>query len=608
MLRVPGIGRPTANSIRVLVATTRDSAVDPISAVASAGSVAITQPAQTLVTISAPLQVGFVDVTGLPAHSPLTVTVSQNGEDDQVCTLKTLPDDEVTDFSFIMTTCDFLVSKTAGNLWRELNDLIDTENILFRVNPDDYTYVDGLTMNKPPYTSTGVPGTTKDPDDYNLAYGVWAGVFDTYYEAHDVERQDFYKRVPVLSTGGDHYVKNDYRRSTDVPEDSVLYAAAKDGWENWAAPLNPDPLAVGELWFGFTCGPCRFVFSEMENTCIPPVASETDKPCYTQPQIDDWFNYWDTDPVQFNFLCSERMTDQTQQGWRQLHQDEADGWKASMEANNNLNGVNGNLTALTGDRHCQMVIQYDSFAEMVPSQCAGQDSVGAELYGINWAWGGVLKHAIVTRDEIGDRPEEGFILFRVKASAATPFLEMIHYQTMNGTLQQTYGPSRLNAGAEDNQWVLPDNSDRIGREVQNSGAIGQKDRFVMPGETIAQGSRDDYLGFYIFQGDNNSYLTTLNCHVGAVSETVQARFKLTLFEYDFGGTQLPTKVVGETEFQRLPVKVGAGARQLHKLPIVGGELRLGPRYYIIGISVEDAPVSVSDDTIGVVGREGAISV
>ena len=444
---------PTINGAKIGVMTTKDA---DISATTSAGVATVTQQQSNKLVVSAEhLGVGLVTITGLESFQTAQVVIQQSGENPVVLNIRSLPGDG-DNFSFILSTCDFLRSQWSGNSWQAIRQQIKSPYpLLFRIHPDDVTYVDTMFVDDDVYVSTNEPCISRSEDDYYLAYGAWLGMFDTWFTGHNEDRQWCYQNLGVYASPGDHAFTDDYRRTNSHPVDPALEASATNVWDNIFGMTNPDELTTGDdMAFGFTAGICSFVFSEMQHTCMPYNGSNTTFACYGGQQITAWNNFFNANKKQFNFLCMERFADAGGQGWNEYHSTEAGGWKAAVSSNDNLNGVDGNLTLFTGDRHAQIVVAHDMFWEFLPGQIHGQASVGTNLLQTTFNWGGVIKHAITTRESNGDRPLEGFMLVNVHATAETPYLEIIPYQTWQGELADPGYKWVLYAGSDNNQWQL----------------------------------------------------------------------------------------------------------------------------------------------------------
>ena len=600
MLRIR-TSNPTATTLDIVIQTTTDTAGASIGISSSGGTPTVTtQPAQVLVESvgTAPLLVGYAQITGLTVNTAYTFTITQTGETSVNGSFSTTVANDTTDYSFIVMTCDFGFSHYSGNSWKEIRALAASKDIRFILMPDDYTYVDGRNINAPPYVSEPSPSSrpdeTKDVDNFHKAYGLWAGLYDGYYITHNDDRQWVYNNLPIMTTGGDHYVIDNYRRTTDAPEDQDLYDAAKESWLTWIGNINPPVLALDELWFGYTAGPCSFVFSELQNTCEPPVGAETDKPQYTGPQIADWHTYWANDSKQFSFLLSEGMLDKTQFGWRELHQDEADTWKDAFDLNDDLNGTNGNFVAFTGDRHAQFALQHDTLPEFVTGQVHGQNSVGAEVRETNWGWGGEVKNAATARNLVGDRPLEGFIVVDVNASEPTQTLNITQYQTYRGVLEQT-GNFTMVAGAEDNQVTDDRPINTIGRFFENDAVLGVSDELVAMGTSIVQGSANEYIGEYIYgPATGDEFIKKFRTHLSSASATLEATFQLAVYEYD-NISEVPGRRVALSDIGLAAI----GAKTTYDLPVKGGQVKLtSGKYYIIGITAMSNSLAVADRVRG----------
>lgn len=470
------VGAVTTTTALINCATLSDTT---ITATCSGGSVAVASRSERIA--SPYMGTCLITITGLSAYTTYTWTATQ-GAVTRNGTFRTLPNDQVTDFSFIVTTCDFKTPRTSGDSnYGKMKDLIQSAEIpvLFRVHPDDLNYTDGHQVNDSAtgFTSGGAPMATGVAADYAMAWGATYGLFKTDGKWRHRDRQWVNNNLPLqAAVPGDHgYEDNhcrgdvgsggDYAGCNRAPGDTVpnLEVTAIAEWDSFYGQMFPSPLSAGLLNYGFECGPCRFGMLDIGMTADPLDSvtgggnfdeARATHPGYGATQLSDTFTYLDNSSVRFKFAFLDTGFKLAGQPWSTWWSDEADDWKTNtLDASNNLNGTDGNFIGFFGDSHAQSIFSFDKFwafgAGMIDSACIFTQGASSASWSTLQRY---FRGALPQDSTPGNRLYGGFIHVIVYASQTPKKVEVRHMDNLTGKILRTYTLTGDSSGA-DNQMI-----------------------------------------------------------------------------------------------------------------------------------------------------------
>lgn len=414
----------------------------------------------------------LVTITGLSAWTDYTYTATQ-GSDTISGGFKTLPADQSTDFGFIVSTCEQFVQKTLAQAYTTIRNLCASapEPITTMFHIDDIMYVDGLQVVDADagINATGVPEQTKVATDYAAAWAAYYGLVNTATKNRfrHKDRMWVFRNLSCCASGGDHAIEGNHCRGglvNGVPNadykgcDKALEAICMAEWNAFIGDANPPLLRAGKAHWGKTIGPVKFalydysLYSEPYDSVLNPDAIG-----YGAEQIADIAAYMDVDTEPFKCFLHESPVITYGQPYRGWHTTEADALKASYDASDNLNGVNGNSFAVFGDNHSPHVMSLDTFWGF----CAGvlQDSqpvnngMDDENNILAYApWGGRTRWSMHSFNKTGDTIFGGFWHFRVLASQSPKKIEAVFID--GGTGKELSPKFTLTQGSTNNQWTM----------------------------------------------------------------------------------------------------------------------------------------------------------
>ncbi len=447
-----------------------------VTATCSGGSVAVTTPDDRGPT-GKPITSTLVTITGLAPWQTYSYTVSQEGESISG-TFRTAPGDQNTDFSFVISTCDWNQNINTFDPYSSLRKIMGKhpEPMICQFHIDDVLYADAVQVNDADtgIVSTGKPQDTLEPSDYAIAWAAYFGMFQSstpeYSKWSSEDRQWIYRNLPRCVSGGDHAVgdnhcRGDVQASTgyigcDRTPGTGREAVAKAEWDTFFGRINPDPLTAGKWHWGLELGPLRLALFDY-SLYSQPFDSNVNDPNlvgYGAEQITAIMNYMDVASVPFKCFFHESHP-YMGQGWQRWHPNEADGWKTDFDASANLNGTSGNSFACAGDNHAIYATEFDTFWMFGPgllnSILSVDFSMDAEgqIAALAGTWGGKTKFKIegYQSGTNGDHIYGGWWHFRVLASQSPKKIEARCYSAIDGSLLSPV--YTLVEGAANNQWT-----------------------------------------------------------------------------------------------------------------------------------------------------------
>jgi len=456
--KVGYVGTTTA---KINCATLSDTT---ITATCSGGTVVVNARSQRVA--SPYLGTCLIEITGLTANTKYFWTVTQ-GAVERSGSFRTLPADQVTDFSFFVTTCDKAEALGSSDAtFGRMKEIVQTSEIpvLFRIHPDDLSYIDDATVNdtETGFATSGAPQTTTAAEDYAITWAATYGLFRTEGKWRHRDRQWLDNNLPLQSAiPGDHGFEGNHCRGQIGESDyhgcdrTNIEPNAKAEWDKFYGQMFSDPLTLDLMDYAFECGPCRFGMMDLALTATPYDGVDTTKTGYGT-QITDVFTYLDVPDVQFKFAFLDTGFQQAGQPWGTFWATEANDWKTNtLDASDNLNGTSGNFIGFYGDSHAQQVWAFDTFwafgAGMIDSNSVFSQSVTSNWSGVQEYWRGAKSKTdgVTAVDSTsGLRKYGGFIHVIVYASQTPKKVEVRHMDKMTGKILRAYS---LTANAVDNQ-------------------------------------------------------------------------------------------------------------------------------------------------------------
>jgi len=442
-------------------------------ATCSGGSVAVSALSER---VASKLYTGTVTITGLTANTKYTYSVTQDGV-TRNGSFKTAPADQTTDFSFIVSTCDFRQLRSEGT-YSNMRNLVSSSElpVLFRAHIDDVTYADttNVTDTFTGLTSSGDPQDTGLVSDFDIAWAAQIGLCPSEGKWRDADRQWINENLPLVASGGDHMIEDNHCRGqiTDgafaadyhgcnrgagatVPN---LEENAINSWNAFFGDVNPANLAsaarADSMTWGMQVGPVRMVSADSNMNSAPYTVTtgvgDTTGDFLGATQITNIFNYLDVSTVPFKIMFMETGFAKSGQPWHGWWTTEADAWKTSLDSKANLNGTSGHFIGMYGDSHAQQTFEFDTFwgfgAGMIDSHCVYAQAGTVEWSGTRRFWRG----AESTDPDIGQRIIGGFMHVLVHASKSPQEIEVRHIDGNTGNTMMGY---TLVSGTANNQFV-----------------------------------------------------------------------------------------------------------------------------------------------------------
>ena len=254
-----------------------------VSASCSGGSVSVPtlvgqgddNPAQVGKYVAA---TGVVEITGLSPFTGYTWSVTVDGQ-TITGSFKTLPADAITDYGFLMWTCE---SYSVGHRWQkgdvyaDIKETVETaaEPILFSAHIDDLGYFDifkyvGASQTDATtglYTTAGAgqqgPMSTGLAWDYAVGWCAWLGLLPSRPALSTESRLWMMRNLPLWSQWGDHEIAGDHCSGVYVgPADSSYqWGCNRATYNNGQIPAGINLEAVAESMYEAFCA----------SACAPP--------------------------------------------------------------------------------------------------------------------------------------------------------------------------------------------------------------------------------------------------------------------------------------------------------------------------------------------------
>jgi len=409
-----------------------------------------------------------ITFSGLSAWTGYVYSVTQKGQTIQG-SFQTLPADQTTPFSFIMSTCDGSIPRNPTNTFRTIRHLVETSTIpvVHMLHIDDVHYADTDDVNDSVtgLVSTGKPENTGVGADYAKAWTANYGLLPSESKWMLPDRQWVYQNLPCCYSGGDHAIAGNWCRGDAKPGagdrmhkpcdrgPGGLEEVAAAEWDAFYGNINPTPLRPGQWYWGKDMGPVRLSLWDMSKT-IEPYNSRypTDTSCYGPRQISDHMNFLDTSTHPFKIALHESGLTKAGQPWLEYHRTEAEAWLSDFRTRPNLNGTAGNFVSLYGDNHAVHTLKLDDFWAWCPGTLGDSQAVGTSNFAnLPWGWGGIIQYADTSAVTNGDRFLHDFLLVTVRGDKTPAYIDIAHIDGGRGIVKYA---ARLNHLSPQNQMVM----------------------------------------------------------------------------------------------------------------------------------------------------------
>lgn len=472
-LRVMDVSQTTA---KLIVATLSNAT---ITATCSGGEVSV---GATSERIESPfLGAALVTIIGLQAWTQYDYEVVQNGQSISG-SFRTMPANQQTDFQFIVATCDNPFMRGQRKTFSTLRQVVEDSSlppVVMMFHPDDLNYVDGYSIDDSAWTGLQTTGSAEDTGlaaDYAIGWASYYGLLPSQGKWRYEDRQWVYRNLPCVASGGDHMIASNHCRGPDSEggpafcDRSIggLEEIGKAEWDAFVGQGNPPALRTDQLHWGKEIGPILFALHDSQLYSEPYDFEDSDetnwaKPHYDSDQLADIRAYLNVDTHWCKIgLFETGWANGVGQPWYDRWRDEASAWKIQLEADDNLNGVEGNFTFVCGDNHNPHVVSYESFWTFCAGVLEDANSVGRLLRNQTFPHGGAYRWDWPNFVNTGDNLTGGFWLFRYYAAEETLEARFIkggvNYARLGLQRSTMYGPVYLERGATNNQWTYTPNA------------------------------------------------------------------------------------------------------------------------------------------------------
>lgn len=431
-----------------------------ITATISGGSAAVEALSQRIA--SPYLGTAVVTFSGLTAWTDYTYTVTQ-GSSSISGSFKTLPDNQTTDYAFFVTSCDKPANRVHPSAFTYMRAIAEAADppILFRLNPDDLSYVDTYILDDSAHSglaTSAAPETSGDGEDYAIAWAAEVGLLNAAAGRQFADRLWLNKNIGHCITPGDHAITGNHCRGEEGSgtyggcdrAGGGLEEVALTEWDAFVGDAQHSPLTTAinsyEMNnYAFECGPCRFAMMDLAQTADPLSAggSNEDEAKETHPaygaQLADVNAYLDVNTVPFKFLLLDTGFNKAGQPWKGWWNDESDDWKTNtVDASTDLSGTDGHIIGFFGDSHAQSTFSFDTFWAF---GCGPVNSTSTLPQTGTVAWSGARRmwRGAVTGDSAsGLRPNSAFTHVIVHASESPKRIEVRHMDGNNGGIVARY--------------------------------------------------------------------------------------------------------------------------------------------------------------------------
>ena len=417
----------------------------------------------------------LITITGLSGYTDYTYTINQAG-DVINGSFKTMPD-KSTPFSYIVISCDHPSNNYGQNPWKLIRSLMSADIPLAAVfHIDDVSYVDKVQVNDADTTilSTGEAQTTGLGTDYAIGWAHYYGLIEGgtgtgsfgIGKTDSPDRNYVFQNLPSFLSGGDHAVEDNHCRGAlvnGVPNTDYhgcdrtgggLEEVAKAEWEAFIGDANATPLRADKWHWGCEIGCMKFalydysLYSDPYDSVLNP-----DPVGYSAEQIGD-INTYLSDST-FDYKCHLMESPPTTYGnpWKNWHPTEADGWKTTFDADDNLNGVDGNSFAVCGDCHALFAVKHDTFWYFCTGAFNGTSLVNSaqetpgSIANLNSHWSGQNQFSEHGFSFTGDRMLGGFWHFTVYPKDR---VEAVCYSATGSKFSPVF---TMDYKSTDNQWT-----------------------------------------------------------------------------------------------------------------------------------------------------------
>ncbi len=460
------LGDAATNRQLLNVVTLKNPQTFPVTATVSGGGTVTIDPPSIRVNELPDRGVWTIRISfsELTAWTGYTYSVLQNGEVING-SFQTLPDDQSTPFSFILGTCDGPLPKNPTNTFRTIRRMVENSQtpVVHMFIIDDVSYVDSIIVNDPTtgLVSTGKPEDTGVAMDYAKAWASSYGLLPSEAKWMLPDRQWVYRNLPCCYSGGDHAIAGNWCRGNTDPAagdkqhkpcvrgPGSLEEIAGAEWDAFYGNINPEPLRVGQWYWGKDMGPARLSLWDIEKTCEPYDSRvDTDTQCYGAQQLSDLMAFMDVDTHPFKIAMQETGITRNGQSWVEQHPTEAQTWLKDFKLRPNLNGTAGSFVAIYGDNHTVHTLKLNDFW----AWCAGTlGDADAVRFNSNFLkWGGSVKYRDDAAEVTSDRHLHNFILVTVRPDKNPMCLEISHIDGGTGVARYA---ARLDYQAFKNQMV-----------------------------------------------------------------------------------------------------------------------------------------------------------
>lgn len=445
----------------------------------SGGNVVVGTPSDRYNNGGLSVATTLITITELSQFTKYTYSITQ-GSDVINGSFTTAPD-ETQDFSFIVASCDSPYITNSNNPWPTIRGLMndDAYPMLAMFHIDDVNYVDTIWIldqsgiRTSGNTALEGPQTTGLGRDYAAGwahyYGLIAGqgTRRALTKTADSDRHYVFQNLPSFVSGGDHAIEDNHCRGAlvnGVPNSDYngcdrtpgtgLEDVAVAEWNAFLGDANPTPLRTDKLHWGCEIGCVKFALFDYSLYSQPyDSVLDDDVVGYGSEQIDDIMTYL-SDTHDFKVMLMESPPTTFGQPWKDWHETEAAAWKATFDADDNLNGTDSNCFSVAGDNHALYCQSHDTFwnftAGSLQTNNVGHNMEGASSVAVlanNWSGQNRFsKHAVA---QTGDQLFGGFWHFKVTAGVK---IEASCYHNNGSILVKNI---TLTKGAANNQWTMP---------------------------------------------------------------------------------------------------------------------------------------------------------